>query len=196
MKNDAKIKWDYRNEIHKKIDSGTIILSEPFMLDPSFARSACLIINHDKHEGTFGLILNKTSGTKVSNVVKEIKKDWPIYYGGPVDQKYLFYIHTDSQLTDAIKIKDNLFWNGDFKELTNKINKGELNEQNVRFFLGYSGWDGGQLRREIIENSWIISNNIEKYIFEDPRNIWKNILTEMDGNYKKFANFPVDPNLN
>jgi len=196
MNKEAKIEWDYRNEIHKKIISGTIILSEPFMLDPSFSRSSCLIINHEKHEGTFGLILNKTIDSKLSKLIKEINKDWKVYYGGPVDPEYLFYVHRNSKIKDSIKIKDNLYWNGDFEEIKEKINNGEIQENEIKFFLGYSGWDGGQLRREIIENSWIISNNKDKYIFDNPNVIWKNILKEMGGIYKKFANFPIDPNLN
>lgn len=196
MKKESKIKWDYRNEINKPIHSGTILLSEPFMLDPAFSRSTCLIVNHEKHEGTFGFILNKDSKQKLSELI-EIDVDWKVYFGGPVDESYLFFVHNNSfNLKDAIKIKDGLYWNGDFEDLKVKISNGEVKETDIRFFLGYSGWDSGQLRREIIENSWIISNNKDEFIFKNPNSIWNDILKNMGGIYSQFANFPLNPNLN
>ncbi len=196
MKKESKIKWDYRNEIQKEIKGGTILLSEPFMLDPSFSRSSCLIINHEKQEGTFGFILNKSTDKTVADLLG-IDKNWTVYYGGPVQVDFLFFIHNNSfHLKDAIKIKDNLYWNGDLEELKEKIKNNEVSESDIRFFIGYSGWDGGQLRREIIENSWIICNNKEEYIFKKPTNIWQQILKSMGGIYAQFANFPIDPNLN
>lgn len=196
MTKSTKIEWDYRNEINKKIVSGTILLSEPFMIDPAFSRSSCLIINHDKNEGTFGLILNKKTKTKLSDIIKEIKKDWTVYFGGPVDDKYLFYVHNNANVKDSIPITEDLYWNGDFEDIRNKINNEEITETDIRFFLGYSGWDGGQLRREIIENSWIISKHKNKYIFGNSEIIWKNILNEMGGIYTEFSKFPLSPNLN
>ena len=196
MNKQAKIEWDYRNEIHKKIAPATLLLSEPFMKDPAFSRSVCLVINHEKLQGTFGLIINKPMDTYLSKIIKDIKKDWKIFYGGPVDPEYLFYIHNNKDIKNAIKVSENLYWNGDFEEIKDKINKGEIKENDIRFILGYSGWDSGQLRREIIENSWIISNDTQKFVFSNYKTLWKNILKDMNGIYKTFANFPLDPNLN
>jgi putative transcriptional regulator len=196
MKKESKIEWDYRNEINKPLKSGSLLLSEPFMLDPSFNRSACLVVSHDKKEGTFGFILNKDSGETLSSLL-ETDIDWPVFYGGPVETRALFFIHNNSfDLKDAIEIKKGLFWHGNFEELISKIEKGEVKKNDIRFFMGYSGWDGGQLRREIIENSWIISNSEKNNIFASPENIWTNALKEMGGIYKEFANFPTDPSLN
>tara|TARA_B110000495_G_C22723251_1_gene424765 strand:+ start:26 stop:616 length:591 start_codon:yes stop_codon:yes gene_type:complete len=196
MKKESKIKWDYRNEINKPIKSGSLILSEPFMLDPSFNRSACFVVSHNKKEGTFGFILNKETGETLSSLL-ETDIDWPIYYGGPVETDTLFFLHNNSfDLKDSIKITDSLFWHGNFEELVSKIRNGEVKQSDIRFFVGYSGWDGGQLRREIIENSWIVSDLENENIFSDPKNIWNDTLKEMGGIYKEFSNFPIDPNLN
>ncbi|PIQ22414.1 MAG: hypothetical protein COW65_03275, partial [Cytophagales bacterium CG18_big_fil_WC_8_21_14_2_50_42_9] len=42
----------------KKVKSGSILISEPFMGDPNFERTVVLICRHDE-EGTFGLVLNR-----------------------------------------------------------------------------------------------------------------------------------------
>lgn len=196
MKKESKIQWDYRNEINKPIKSGSLLLSEPFMLDPSFNRAACLVVSNDKKEGTFGFILNKKTNETLSSLV-DVDIDWPVFYGGPVETNALFYVHNNSfNLKDSIEITKGLFWHGDFEELVSKIKNGEVKQKDIRFFVGYSGWDGGQLRREIIENSWIVSNQEVENVLSNPKNIWTNTLKEMGGIYKDFANFPVDPNLN
>lgn len=196
MKKESKVKWDYRNEINKPIKPGCLLLSEPFMLDPSFNRSACLLVSHDKNEGTFGFILNKKTNETLETLI-DVAIDWPVFYGGPVETNALFFVHNNSfDLKDAIKITDGLFWHGNFEELVSKIKNREVKQSDIRFFVGYSGWDGGQLRREIIENSWIVSDLENKNILSNPKNIWTDTLKEMGGIYKEFSHFPIDPNLN
>ena len=55
---------------------------------------------------------------------------------------------------------ENIFWGGDFKTVVDVINDGRLNENDIRFFLGYSGWDANQLENELNSNSWILTKNI------------------------------------
>jgi len=196
MTSEKNSEWDYRSEINKQIVPGTILLSEPFMLDPSFARTACLVVNHQKTEGTFGLVLNRKSNLKLSELV-EVDYDWNIYSGGPVGTDNLFFVHNNNcDLKDTIKISENLYWNGDFEELFQKIKDGMVKESDIKFFVGYSGWDSGQLRREIIENSWIVSNNTTQHVLKQSKYLWNDILKEMGGNYKEFANYPINPSLN
>lgn len=198
MRQDGKIIWDYRQEINKPIISGTLLLSEPFMADPSFIRSTCLIVSHIPEEGTFGFVLDKKSKYKLSDLIDiKIDDEVDVYVGGPVDLKSLFYIHNNNfNLTDAKPIGDNLFWGGDYEELLMKIESGIAKLDDIKFVLGYSGWDGGQLRKEIIENSWIVSNDYPISIEENHNKLWQNVLLKMGGVYQDFVKLPIDPNLN
>lgn len=47
--------------------------------------------------------------------------------------------------------------NGDFEAVKEYINREQSIEGKIRFFMGYSGWDSGQLLQEIEENTWIVS---------------------------------------
>lgn len=198
MNNHQNIKWDYRLEINKAIKGGTLLLSEPFMLDPSFIRSTCLIVNHVKKEGTFGFILDKKSKYQLADLI-EIDEafQFDVFTGGPVDMNSLFYLHNNNfNLTNAQQITENLYWGGDFDELVMKIETGIVSKDDIKFILGYSGWDGGQLRTEIIENSWIINNEHQLKLNEDHSGLWQKVLLEMGGIYESFVNLPINPNLN
>ena len=61
------------------------------------------------------------------------------HYGGPVEPDNLYFIHnTPKLISDSIKINDELYWGGDFEKVIELLNEGSINEENIRFFLGYS----------------------------------------------------------
>jgi len=198
MRKDGNIIWDYRNEINKPIVAGTLLLSEPFMQDPSFIRSTCLVVSHIPEDGTFGFVLDKVSPHKLSELIDiKIDKEVKVYFGGPVDLQSLFYLHNNNfNLTGAKKITENLYWGGDFDELLMKLESNIAQLDDIKFIFGYSGWDGGQLRKEIIENSWIINSDYPLQISEANSKLWHNVLNKMGGVYKTFVTLPIDPNLN
>jgi putative transcriptional regulator len=51
---------------------------------------------------------------------------------------------------------------GDFESTKALINNGKINKNNIRFFLGYTGWEENQLQLEMISNSWIVAANSYK----------------------------------
>ena len=193
------IKWDYRLEIRKPITKGSLLIAEPFMADPYFGRSVILVTNHEKEDGTVGFILNKCLFKKVSNFVDDFPDfNADIFYGGPVATDTLHYIHNNkAELDGAKEIGKHVFWGGDFETLKNKIEEKVITPKDIRFFVGYSGWDEGQLRKEIINNSWIVGKVKNNYLqIKNQHNLWNTVLTEMGGIYKTLANFPEDPSLN
>ena len=57
------------------------------------------------------------------------------------------------------------------------LRKDKSNLSKVRFFIGYSGWDAGQLEMELDENSWVVKENVEDNILDIlPKNLWKDTL--------------------
>ena len=74
---------------------------------------------------------------------------------------------------------------------------GEMRETQIRFFLGYSGWNPDQLDREIGEKSWVLSQaSVSEVINNEPEDLWSNYLKNMGNDYAIWANFPPDPALN
>ena len=92
---------------------------------------------------------------------------------------------------------DGLYWGGNIEIIKTMILKGDLGENDIRFFVGYCGWNPDQLNKEIKENSWVLSHTtVEEVIHGQPENLWSSFLKNMGKDYAIWANFPADPSLN
>jgi putative transcriptional regulator len=177
---------------------GRILISEPFMPDYYFKRSVVLLVEHNK-DGTFGVIINKPMDLKFDEVVKDFPGfDSKIYLGGPVKTDSLFFIHTlGEEIENSIKIIEGLYWGGDIERVKEMISLDLINETNIRFFIGYSGWIPNQLNMELTRDSWVVSSiSAEAMMNADPKTLWKRTLLELGGQYKNWTNFPNEPAMN
>lgn len=55
----------------RSVETGKLLIAEPFMLDPHFKRSVVLLADHDKDEGTVGFILNRKTGLKLNELTED-----------------------------------------------------------------------------------------------------------------------------
>ena len=89
-----------------------------------------------------------------------------------------------------------MYWGGNFKQVKKLLNDGILSIDDIRFFLGYSGWDVDQLRDEIKNQSWII-DELEESLFDwDILKLWEDRLCIKENKYKLWVNAPKDISLN
>lgn len=179
---------------------GSILISEPFLQDAYFQRSVVLLVEHNT-QGSMGFVLNKKTDLIVNTFFPELEEypEIPIYLGGPVSANRLFFIHSlgDLIVPDSVKIKDRLYFDGDFEALKRYIQNGHSIEGKVKFFLGYSGWTEGQLGNEINKNSWVVSHVAkENVLLADGESFWKNSLEQLGSNYEAWTKYPKDPYLN
>lgn len=189
----------YNNKLNKdlNVESGYLLVSEPFMPDPNFERSVVLICEHKGESGSFGLIMNKATDVNVGELIDLESLQNQLFIGGPVEQNTLHFIHKFHTLEGAILLKDDIYWGGNFEQLKVYANSGIIHDDNCRFFMGYSGWSKKQLENEVEKNAWIICKTDLHIIFEaEPEALWREILKAMGGKYKVFSNFPDDPRLN
>lgn len=178
---------------------GDLLISEPFLADPNFARTVIFLCEHND-EGSFGFVLNKQAEIKLNDLIEGVgdRKD-DVYIGGPVQLNTMQFIHrSDGLIEGGIEMKDGIFWGGNFEQMLTMMDSNLIKASDIKFFIGYSGWASGQLKSELEINSWIISRNVNiGQIFDtDDRSLWKEVLHTMGGKYKIVANFPVDPRLN
>ena len=179
---------------------GSLLISEPFMLDPGFERSVVVICEHNAN-GTVGVILNQRSELLLSDVVdlKHYDTPIPLYIGGPVENDCVFFIHRAiEKLQDGALIYNDVYLGRDFDLAIDMINEGVLSMDEIKFFLGYSGWAEGQLLKEIQQNSWAVHNKFstELTFITDGEELWKQTLISLGPKYAHVANFPKSPDLN
>lgn len=177
---------------------GRILIAEPFLPGDYFSRSVVFLVAHSE-KGAVGFILNK----KIDFLLHDVFFDFPkfeaqVYLGGPVSADSIFFIHKlGDKLPGSIQVLGNLYWGGDFNILKNLIGKGEIQPKDILFFLGYSGWDAGQLENELKEDSWLVTDVDENIIMRDADEVsWANVVKKAGNRYTVWENFPENPNLN
>ena len=179
---------------------GSLLVSAPFLKDYHFARSVVLVVEHND-EGSMGIVMNKNFSNlmTLNELVPELASipPIPLYKGGPVGRDTLFYLHTFSYLKDALPLGNGLYVNGDFEQMKRYILAGGETQGMVRFFMGYAGWQRGQLTQEIEANTWMVSNDSQVNLLNMYlRDLWKESLYDMGGKYAVWSRYPKYPIMN
>ncbi|MGL4597857.1 MAG: YqgE/AlgH family protein [Bacteroidia bacterium] len=177
---------------------GRLLIAEPFMGEEHFKRAVILLAEHNE-QGSIGFMLNKPIDLKLHEVIPDFSiTDTQLYFGGPVQREQLFYIHTLGNLVeDSLPIGNGLFWLGDFERIRELIETERAGQDQVRFFVGYSGWEYKQLERELEEKTWYVTQAKKQIIFNsDSEKIWENAVRSLGKEYEMMVNFPENPSFN
>ncbi|HRE74458.1 MAG TPA: YqgE/AlgH family protein [Flavobacteriales bacterium] len=77
------------------------------------------------------------------------------------------------------------------------LDSGSLKEEDIRFFVGYSGWSPGQLEEELSRSSWIVGKVEDSDVMDQHSDdLWKRVLKGMGKNFSLIADYPEDPTMN
>ncbi len=177
---------------------GRILIAEPFLPGNYFSRSVVFLVAHSD-KGSVGFILNK----EIDFEIQEVFPDFPdfeakVFLGGPVATDSIYYIHKlGDKLPGSINVLGDLYWGGDFEALKAQIAAGVIQPDEIHFFLGYSGWDAGQLDDELKEDSWLVTDVEPKLVMQDFDNeSWTEFVKKAGTRYSIWENFPENPTLN
>lgn len=182
-----------------EIKKGRVLISDPFLLDPNFHRTVVLITEYSEL-GTMGFVLNQPLHVKLGTPLVSGLPSTTLFQGGPVQLETLHFIHTfGGALEGSIKLMEGLWWGGEYEHLQKLVETDQFDPAQFKFFIGYSGWSGGQLEAEIEDNAWIVgeinpSDAVSNEL--DSTDLWSRTLKNMGGDYAMMANFPSDPTLN
>ncbi len=181
-----------------EVQSGILLISDPFLKDPNFLRTVVLLCEHQP-EGSLGFILNKRYEQTIGELMTDLEDcNFPVYYGGPVQKDTIHFLHQRPDLIeDGHNIIDGIYWGGDFTEVVELIKLKKISQNDIRFFIGYSGWGEQQLENELQEKSWITREAIRQLVFHKNTDaIWRDALKDLGGEYSMMTNYPIDPQLN
>ena len=174
------------------LDGGNLRLS-------FFHRTVVLICEHNA-EGAFGLVLNRSAGNKVGEVLvadlPEALKDSPLFLGGPVQPTALSFLHSDNFLSDA-NVFPNLSLGHSLDDLL-EVGESFSPVKKVKLFAGYAGWSPGQLEDEMKRKSWLTYPASLELVFETPPDqLWQKIIKSKGGwKNKLLAQMPDDLSQN
>lgn len=164
-------------------ESVSIILANPDLPDPNFAKSSILLVEHYE-EGAMGLIFNYPSHLTLGVFARNLDIDvhpslenYPIFKGGPVDTSAIFIIHSNETLEEKKEICANLYISNSDESLKTLLSDGK---KNFKIIMGYSAWGEKQLETEMAEGSWISAPiDLEHVFHTDPNLVWLKSINDM-----------------
>ena len=142
----------------RDLKAGLYIKSTAVLNGSFFEHTTILIVEHNE-EGTIGFVTNKLFGKSLHELIEfKYSKPFPLMDGGPVDRDHLFVLHKRPDLIEGGKqIPNGLYFGGNMEQVIKAINTGVANPQEIQVFIGYCGWDLGELEAEVEEGSWTFS---------------------------------------
>lgn len=181
---------------------GALVAAWPDLMDPNFMHGVILMCRHSE-VGAFGLVLNQPLelGTDTLLTSHPIfgRLNFPVYKGGPVEAGTMQYVHrVPHAIPGAQPVSDELWMGGDFEALARFVEKEpERAQDDVRLFLGYSGWGAGQLEAEVVEGSWIPAPpDVDEVFHPDAEGAWRRVLSSLGDVGRGLAGMPPDPEWN
>lgn len=163
-----------------ELNTPVLLMAMPQVLDPFFHRSVVLLLHHED-EGSFGFIVNRPTGIKVSEILKGMDVGWSgyaeavAYFGGPVQPQLGTVLFapvlpdgdaedTATEVVPGVALTQHI---GDLSRLA------EAPPDRFRLLLGYAGWGEGQLMEEILRNDWLTAPVSGDLIFApDADRVW------------------------
>jgi putative transcriptional regulator len=178
----------------RKYLKGQLLLDSGQLRGSFFQRTVVLICQHDA-EGAFGLVLNRTTGNSVGEMIvadlPEVLKGCPLYLGGPVQPSALSFLHSDAFMAEA-NVIPNLSLGHSVDELT-ELGEAFSATRKIKLFAGYAGWSPGQLEDEMKRKAWLKHPASLELVFEiAPEQLWQEILRRKGGLYRVLAQSPED----
>jgi putative transcriptional regulator len=142
----------------KDLNAGLYIKSTDDLIGSFFEDSTILIVEHNE-SGSLGFVTNKSLDKSLHELVEfNHSMPFPLMDGGPVDREHLFVVHKRPDLIDGGKlIANGLYLGGNMEQVIEAINRNGANQQEIQLFIGYCGWDVGELEAEIEEGSWTLT---------------------------------------
>lgn len=174
--------------------TGWVLLADPSLRDGYFDRSVVVLTEHKQDKGAHGYIMNRPTGKRVGDLLSA--KEFaplaavPVFHGGPVSQEHLtFTAFAFDRLTKELFSVTHL-------TVQDAVAR-QLAGEKVRAFVGYAGWEAGQLEDELEREAWVLCQPKETALRTlRPHHLWRDIMRSMGPYYKLLAGTPDDPALN
>jgi putative transcriptional regulator len=167
-----------RDVIVGELAAGKLLVAARNLPDPNFTETVVLLVQYSR-DGAAGLVLNRPTDVALSRVFPGVEHTrgatTTAFIGGPVSQQAvlalsraacdacprvgrdIYFVHTPAAL------KARLAEGADIREL--------------RVYVGYAGWGGGQLEAETRQGAWRVLEADARAVFDpDPQSLWRRLI--------------------
>lgn len=155
---------------------GKLLVATELVRGEVFAQTVILLLHYDEN-GAMGIVVNRPTEIEPEELLADVDAisgyNGAIYWGGPVQMNSLrALLRTDTPPKDAEAIVDSVHQ----VPIGDWLKDSPTDLASLRFFIGYAGWDAGQLDREMDRGSWHVVPASNEHVFaEDPRALWNRL---------------------
>jgi len=178
---------------------GHLLVSSPQLLDPNFAKSVVLMVQHND-EGALGLILNHPLDTTIAEAWEKVMSspcpsNDPLHHGGPCESP-LMVLHGHKEYSQ-VEVSSGVHFSTEEETV-----RWLLDQEDVpfKFFVGCAGWAPGQLEEELATGSWLTSEASAEDVFHGDDDQWfkvtKRIAADLGFPNLNPRLIPPDPSYN
>ena len=149
-----------------------LLIAMPQLRDSWFEGTVTYLCEHNE-EGAMGLVLNRDLPVTFTEVCEQL--DIPllasvnpaVMNGGPVSPEQGFILHQEQgNWGSTMNISERVHLSSS-RDILAAI-ASATGPAHYRLMLGYAGWSGGQLDKEILENSWLTIPADAELLFDTP----------------------------
>lgn len=166
------------------LGAGKLLVSSRDLSDPNFVEAVILLIHYD-NQGAVGLMINRRTKAPISRIIQDLNTakngSDPIYIGGPVEITTVLGLLRSRQKPDGVTsvLSDVYLVSG--KALLEKTLASGSGPSDVRLYLGYCGWGGGQLENEVRLGGWWIFDGNAGVVFDpNPGSVWPRLIARTE----------------
>lgn len=160
---------------------GKLLVASRDLGDPNFAKTVILLVHYDEEKGAVGLVINKRTDVPISRVFHDLKeassrKD-PVYIGGPVELNSVLALLKSAKKPDgADRVFGDVYLISD-RDLLTKTLASSAEATVFHTYIGYAGWQTGQLEHEIELGAWhILPADAGTVFHADPDSVWERMI--------------------
>jgi putative transcriptional regulator len=173
---------------------GKVLVASRDLGDPNFAKTVILLVHYDEEKGAVGLVINKRTDVPISRVFHDLKeassrKD-PVYIGGPVElNSVMALLKSASKPDGADKVFGDVYLISN-KDLLTKTLGSSAEAAVFHTYIGYAGWQSGQLEHEVELGAWhIMRGDAETVFHSDPDSVWEHLIRRTETNIARLFTY-------
>jgi putative transcriptional regulator len=146
-----------------------LLVAQGELRDPNFGESVVLVMNN-LGPAPVGLVVNRPTEIPVARLFPDLKRlaQLPdrVYFGGPVELGSVWFLFRATKAPQhAVRAFGGIYLSANRNLLLQLLGRDKPMDE-LRIFIGHSGWAPGQLEAEIARGAWTLERADPEAIFK------------------------------
>ena len=164
--------------------TGMFLVARRVLDDFHFGQSVVYLVEHGEN-GTLGLIVNRSSDISLSEAVPDLEDKQAtahtLYYGGPVGLPTILMLVRGESAKEGMEHVANGVYISSDRRILDEVLTTRKPANEVRFYIGHSGWAVGQLDFELERGSWhVVAAETDSIFSSEPDSLWDRLIERLE----------------